>query len=446
MMMCKRFVSLVCLVLVLSLVVDVQGATVNWIGEGPDQPWSTPTNWDSGALPTVADVVIVRTSPGPIVANEGAIAKNIRIGASGNEDATLTVDGGTLELSAWSALGAWPDSSHGTLIMKSGTFDCKNELVVGNQGSGIITMLGGTLKVTFNLKIGREPTGVGHVDLKGGTITANNIQMREEPGSVGTLDVGGGTLILNGNDLATVQGYIDNGWISAYGGYGKIQLAYDDTKNTTTLEAIHNLKPSPAHRSIVEPGDVALSWTLPDPCDPGQPVLVDVYITDDLDQLLDFTDPESMMVLGQQNATSVVVPTQIKTRYYWAVDTYVGSDNDPILGPVFNFIADNAPPLVNAGPDINTILQEGTRSGLVRGTVTDDGQIQPFTVTWTVLEQPSDADPTLPSAVIADPTALETTVTVSAEGTYLLQLEADDGEYTNSDTMAIFVNPDDWRE
>jgi hypothetical protein len=446
MMMCKRLVSLICLVLVLALVADVQAATVNWIGEGSDQPWSIPANWDSGALPTVADVVNIKTSPGPIVLNEGAVAKNLRIGTSGNDDATLTVDGGVLELDAWSAVGAWPATAKGTLNMKSGTFNCKNELVVGNQGAGIVDMIGGTLMVTFNLKIGREATGVGHVDLRGGIITANNLLMREEAGSVGTMDVGGGTLILNGNDLATVQGYVDKGWITAYGGYGTIQLGYDETKDTTTLEAIHNLKPNPAHRSIVEPGDVELSWTLPDPCDPGQPVLVDVYITDDLDQLLDFTDPESMMVLSQQNATSVVVPTQIKTGYYWTVDTYVGSDNDPILGPVFNFIADNAPPLVNAGPDINTILQEGTRSGLIRGTVTDDGQIQPFTVTWTVLEQPSDADPTLPSAVIADPTALETTVTVSAEGTYLLQLEANDGEYANSDTMAIFVNPDDWRE
>jgi hypothetical protein len=260
------------------------------------------------------------------------------------------------------------------------------------------------------------------------------------------MDVGGGMLILNGDDLSTVQGYIDNGWITAYDGNGTFQLEYDAVKNQTTLEATHNLNPSPANGSTVSPGDVELSWTLPDPCDPGQPVLVDVYLTDDLHQLLGFTDPESMTVLSQQNATSVVVPTQTKTQYYWAIDTYVGSDNDPIIGPIFTFTADNAAPNVSAGPDINTILVDGTRSGLVSGTVTDDGLIQPFTVMWTVIEQPSDADPELPSAVIAEPTALETTVTVSAEGNYVLQLEANDGEYTSSDTMTIFVNPDDWRQ
>ena len=75
---------------------------------------------------------------------------------------------------------------------------------------------------------------------------------------------------------------------------------------------------------------------------------------------------------------------------------------------------------------------------------TDDGAIQPYTVTWSVVEQPSDADPAIPSAAIADPTALQTTVTVSAEGIYVLQLEANDGEYTSSDTMTINVHPDDW--
>lgn len=46
--------------------------------------------------------------------------------------------------------------------------------------------------------------------------------------------------------------------------------------------------------------------------------------------------------------------------------------------------------------------------------------------------------------VIPDPTALETMVTVSAEGSYVLQLEANDGEYTSSDTVTINVHPDDW--
>jgi len=116
------------------------------------------------------------------------------------------------------------------------------------------------------------------------------------------------------------------------------------------------------------------------------------------------------------------------------------------LGPIFSFVADNAPPFVNAGPDISTFLQDGERTGPVSGTVTDDGAIQPYTVMWSVVEQPSDADPALPDAEIADPTSEQTMVTVFAEGIYVLELEANDGEHTSSDTVTITVHPDHWTQ
>ena len=439
--MCKRTLCLICLVVVLSLGTAVQAATVTWVGDAPDQLWSTPTYWDNGAVPTAADVVLIKTSPGPIVANEGAIAKNTRVGASGGDDATLTVDGGTLQLDQWSAIGAWPESAQGTVNMISGTIDCRNELVVGNQGSGIINMIGGTMMVTFNLKIGREPTGVGHIDLKGGTLTANNLLMREEAGSVGTMDVGGGALILNGNDVSTVQGYIDNGWITAYGGNGTLQLDYDVTnEGQTTLRATHYLEPNPVDSSLVSAGDVELSWILPDPCVPGQPVPVDVYVTDDYDALYYFTDPAAIQVLNQQNVSSVTVQTQLKTRYYWAVDTYVGSPDDPVLGPIFSFTADNLAPEVDAGANVASWLVDGVRTRTLSGTVTDDGLLESATTTWTVISEPD--DPNSPDAAIVDPGAATTSITLSAIGEYVIHLDAFDGEFTGSDTITINVYAD----
>jgi len=44
--------------------------------------------------------------------------------------------------------------------------------------------------------------------------------------------------------------------------------------------------------------------------------------------------------------------------------------------------------------------------------------------------------------VIADPSAEDTTVTLSALGEYVLQLEASDGEYTRTDTVTINVYND----
>ncbi|MHC4587182.1 MAG: hypothetical protein ACYS3N_21835, partial [Planctomycetota bacterium] len=335
----------------------------------------------------------------------------------------------------------------GALTLQGGTLEVLGALNCGFKGPGTINMIDGTLLIPGTLKIARDPGSIGHINLNGGTISTNSFLMREKDDAVGTMNVGGGMLIVNGDQISLVQGYIDNGWITTYEGNGTPNLDFNVTNpGQTTLTAVHNLTPVPANRAIVSPGQVELSWTLPDPCEPGQAVSVDVYFTDDLQALEWFTDPASMQVVSNQSVSSVVVQTQAKTRYFWAVDTYIGSDNDPIFGPIFSFLADNAPPSVNAGPDISTFLQDGTRTGSMSPVVTDDGAIQPYTVTWSVIEQPSDADPALPSAVIADPTVEQATVTVSAEGTYVLQLEANDGEYTSSDTMTINVHPDDWTE
>jgi len=419
--MFRKLIYLVSFVLVLGLVGNVS-ADVMWNDSTDDHLWSTGENWATGAVPTTADgYVRIFMVPGPtIMAGESYVVNGIHLGNNGEaEPGALTLKGGILEV-----LGA---------------------LNCGYKGMGTINMIDGTLLIPGTLKIAREPTAIGHINLKGGTITANNFLMREKDGAVGTMDVGGGMLTINGDETSLVQGYIDNGWITAYDGDGTLNLEYGvENPGLTTLTAVHKLNPNPANRAIVKPGEVELGWTLPDPCVPGQPVFVDVYFTDDLQALEWFTDPAAIQVVNKQNVTSVVVQTQTKTRYFWAVDTYIGDPNDPIFGPIFRFLADNAPPSVNAGPDISTFLQDGTRTGPVSGIVTDDGAIQPYTVTWSVVEQPSDVDSTLPGAVIADPTAEQTMVTVFAEGTYVLQLEADDGEYTSSDTMMINVHPDDW--
>jgi len=214
-----------------------------------------------------------------------------------------------------------------------------------------------------------------------------------------------------------------------------VQLDYDVTSaGQTTLKGVHKLEPNPIDGGLAAPGALELSWTLPDPCVPGQPVLVDVYFTDDRSKLEYFTDPAAIQVVSQQNVTSVVVQTQPKKQYYWAVDTYIGDPNDPILGSIFTFIADNAPPVVDAGADVVTWLQDGVRTGNLDATVIEDDA---YTVQWTVISEPSAG-----AAVIETSTAEDTGITLSALGEYVLQLEAFDGEYTGSDTVTINVYND----
>ena len=434
---------MVLFILLLGLAVDVQAAVLNWTGAGADDLWSTPENWSSGTVPTAADKARIGVLPGPRIVTEGAVAVDSWVGTQ--ESGELTVDGGTLTTSNFIVVARFI-SGEGTLNMVSGTITAGGNLYAGHTGMGTVNMTGGTITAPT---IVVPHNGKGHVNLHGGVLGAGALEMKQVAGTenVGTMDVAGGTLILDGNDLEVVQGYIDNGWITAYEGNGKnngtLILDYNDVANQTTLTAIHDLNPFPADGGAVEAGAVELSWTSPDPCVPGEPVLVDVYITTDYDVLKQFNDPAAiaaMRVVNEQNVTSFVIQAQPKTHYYWAVDTYLGGadpNKNPKLGPIFSFYADNLPPKVEAGANAVTWLVDGVMTKILDATVTDDDA---YTVEWTVVSEPN--DPNSPDAVIADPSAEDTSITLSAYGEYVLQLEASDGEYVGSDTVTINVYHD----
>jgi hypothetical protein len=432
--MCGKMLRLFALAMVMSLMGDVQAVVLRWNDSGPDSHWSTPENWQNGTVPLYVDTAMINILPGPTVANEGLVVNQMWLG-EGDTDGGLTVDGGALTVNTWLFAQIGP-TGEVNVNMISGTLNISEGGVgVGMRGPATLNMTGGTITCPGFL-IGLESASTGNVNLDGGTITCGYFTMRRDGGSVGWMDVQAGTLIVDGNAVETVQGYIDNGWITAYGGNGTVQLDYDVmNEGQTTLKGVHKLNPNPVNGGLASPGEVELSWTLPDPCTPGQSVSVDVYFTDDLNKLVQFTDPAAMQVVSQGNVTSVSVQTVPKTRYYWAIDSYIGSDADPVYGPIFSFVADNQAPQVDAGPDLLTWLaDDGVRAKNLDTTVTYD---KAYTVQWMVVSEPD--DPNNPDAVITDPSAEDTSITLSALGEYVLQLEASDGEYTGSDTITINV-------
>jgi len=342
--MCKKMIYSICFVLLFGLVGNVKA--VIWTDAGPDHLWSTPENWSTGTVPTSSDRLRLNLLPGPTVAYEG-FTFNLMVGSCNNTGA-LTVDGGTLTIRKWFAFGRDPNSI-GTLNMNSGTINVGGTFTVAHSGSAILNMYSGTINVgrTFVVGYGVPPwldvpaVATGHVDLNDGTITAASLEMRPEVASVGTMNVTAGTLITDGNDLAVVQGYIDNGWITAYDGQGTLQLDYDvndvTNESKTTLTAIHMLNPIPADCSNV-PADVnQLHWTLPEPNQPGDIVTCDLYFG---------TDPDigaNPKVVDRQAVESVSVTLDVDTTYYWALDLYDSgiSDTEPfMLCPTFTFSAE----------------------------------------------------------------------------------------------------------
>lgn len=404
--------------------------------------WSSPTNWAGEVLPSATVKAFFNGTSECIVDFPDAAARQIDLGGG----PLKIVDGGILTVSDWFILGynvGDLDDSAGRLeVHDGGVLNCLQRLYVGYRGEGYLTVYeGGTVNIHAQLLgVGQQPGGNGTVTMEGGTLNllegTNARGLNFLATAESNVDLRGGALNLRGtpDNADYVNQSVADGIIKAYGGVGEVVLDPNELPGWLVVRGVHPLKPSPTDDGIASAGQGELSWVLPDPCTPGQPVAVDVYFTDDLQALQQFIDPAAIQVVNKQTVTSVTVQTQPKKRYYWAVDTYVGSPADPVFGPIFSFVADNLPPEVDAGVNIVTWLQDGPRTGSLDATVIDDDA---YTVQWTVISEPNVGD-----AAIQTANAEDTSVTVSAVGQYVLQLEASDGEYSSSDTVTINVYND----
>ena len=437
--------AVLCAGIVLCLVGTLHAqSSTTWV-ETKSGKWSDPTNWSGEVIPS-PDIKAFFNGPGECIVDfDGAGAWQIDLAGG----PLKIVDGGNLTVRDWFILGynagnVGSNAGH-VEVYDGGVLNCMVRFYVGFRGEGYLTVYeGGTVNIhTQTFGVGQEPGGNGVVKLEGGTL---NLLAGTDPRGLNlytakaSIDFRGGAMTLR--DTTENQSYLNraigDGIIKAYGGIGEVAIDPNETAGRLTVRGVHPLNPLPADDGLSSAGNVELSWTLPDPCVPGQPVPVDVYFTNDLTLLEQFTNPAAIRVVSKQNVTSVVVKTQSKTRYYWAVDTYVDSAAAyPVVGPIFSFVADNMPPNVDAGANVVTWLEGGSRTGNLDATVTDDGAISPYTVQWTVVSEPNEG-----AAVIETATAEDTGITLAALGEYVLRLEAFDGEYTGSDTVTINVYSD----
>jgi hypothetical protein len=102
----------------------------------------------------------------------------------------------------------------------------------------------------------------------------------------------------------------------------------------------------------------------------------------------------------------------------------------PLLHVVFGGAAGNVGPSVSAGPDRSITFGQ---TASLDGTVSDDGLPSgSLTTTWSRVSGPG-------SVGFANASAVDTTATFTASGSYVLRLTAFDGERTSQDEMAVSV-------
>jgi hypothetical protein len=209
-------------------------------------------------------------------------------------------------------------------------------------------------------------------------------------------------------------------------------MTYDAETNKTKLSGIHPFEPNPATESTVSVRVDQLGWTLPNPSLPGGIVDCDVYFG---------TDPaveNNPKIVSRQAVESVAVTLAPLTKYYWAIDVYdsnISATQPVFLSPVFTFDTNNQPPDANAGADIETWIEGDQKVIRLEGIVSDD---EPTTLVWTIVAEPNEANP----ARISDIQAANPTVTLRELGSYTFQIEATDGELSDTDTVQIILYAD----
>ncbi len=239
----------------------------------------------------------------------------------------------------------------------------------------------------------------------------------------------------------------------------QINFATHDHNEEETWQVVINTfrgatDPIPGDTASVETSLAELSWTNPEPNDPGASIICDVYLGTDPNR------PQMDKVTLGPGASSVAinatnfptfVPLVNNTWYFWFVDCHdpsAGPGDDAFMpGLTWSFYTDdNLAPAVNAGPDQVVWLGMSGTPGqeliFLDGNTSDDGQPDPpaaYTVLWTQVDNGA------PAVIISPDDTDDTTVTIIARGVYEFTLTADDTAEQIPDTVEIIVgdNPCD---
>ena len=334
--MCKKYVCLISLVLLLGMVVNASAADRNWTNGNGNRLWTTAANWSGSVVPTIADKAAIRNQAisGPIIqSGMAAVANQIVVGDWSSTNDTITMTGGTLTTSGtscWVILG-YGAANKGTITMSGGTATLGDNFYVGFSGKGYLQMTGGTITVGLVFGIAQNTGSIADVNLYGGTITCSTFNMT----SGGGLDITTGTLIVNGDVTTLITTYINNAWITAYGGTGVVNVSYN-TPNVgkTTVTASTGggppgqaATPNPANGATGVNTTADLSWTAG-----SGATSHNVYFGT--------TSPGTSR--GNQTATTYDTGTMANsTTYYWRIDEQ--NANGTTTGVVWSFTTAAAP-------------------------------------------------------------------------------------------------------
>ena len=164
------------------------GDSVYWAGS-TSSSWHTDGNWVwDGHTPTSIDDARINAMPTAVISSSPGAVANLFVG--------VTVAGGLSvekDLTSTSATLGYNSGSSGTVeVSSSAKWRNSGNLYIGNAGTGLVTLAGGSLLSTDMAYLGASPGGAGTLALNGGSTFSATHSLYVGYGGSGTLTIASG--------------------------------------------------------------------------------------------------------------------------------------------------------------------------------------------------------------------------------------------------------------
>lgn len=158
------------------------------------------TNTFGGSFLSIGEAV---NATGTVFVTGGQMTVNNELDIGFNGVGQMTVAGGNVQVGGPVSVAVNP-SSRGTLTVSGGAMTLNGALTIGRDQSSIgsVFVTGGQLIANSTITIGRNPGAIGSVSVYGGQLIANStMTIGASQNATGSVYVGGGQLIANGTTI-----------------------------------------------------------------------------------------------------------------------------------------------------------------------------------------------------------------------------------------------------
>ncbi len=357
-----KLTCLVSIVLVLSGFCNTFADELIWDNSSGDSLWKNAENWDINKVPSDGDAVYInwRSDPTEVIIDadtearfESVTVSNDAVGGQGYVH--LHITGGILTAGNLIRIGR---KELGMLTIDDGEVTCSAfQLGRKDPSKGIVHINGGTVTVETNVRVPRGGSQGSELHLNGGILYSNGLVMNDpdDPmsGTNGRMDIAGGVMVLTDAEDQTekIKGYVQNGWITAFGvnsgelledgRLAVIQMDFDITNPgmttvwATAVGAVQARSPQPKDGAVIVITDAtSLSWAAGNTA-----VRHDIYFGESFEDVnaADITDTTGVY-RGSQGLIGYIFPETLEwgATYYWRIDE-IEADNRLHRGPVWSF-------------------------------------------------------------------------------------------------------------